>query len=306
MTEQFKVSIIVPVYNVEHYIADTLASLISQTYLNWEAIVVDDGSTDKSLDICSQYASIDARIQVFSKPNGGLSDARNYGLTKASGDLFGFLDGDDTLHPQFLEWMVKPFQQMDIDITGCEFGYDLTTYERMNDPSIHELSRNETIQRYLINDRYCEESVCNKLFRSILFENLRFPLGKIHEDTFVLMTLLVKSNGYAFVDFKGYNVVSRAGSITRSNYTLKEYDKVEACLDILDRSKGKPYWKLAFNKYLGTLLWFILKTNGRNNNSIAYDALKAIPLKNYRFANLRFIPFLLAYRCRLLPYIKVK
>lgn len=306
MSKLLMVSLIVPVYNVQSYIEATLQSLIDQTYLNWQAIVVDDGSTDQSLAICKRFESKDARIHVYTKTNGGLSDARNYGLTRADGDLISFLDGDDILHPQFLEEMVKPFEDLDVTITGCEFGYDLKSFEQLSNVSVIVMDKDTTIDLYLVNDRSCEESVCNKVFRKTLFENIRFPIGKIHEDTFVLIDLLLMAQKYAFVDFKGYNVVSRSGSITRSAFKLNEFDKVEACKRIVDKLRNTSHFKKAFNKYLGSLLWFILKTNGRIDNQKAYDALKAIPLRRYCSASLRFIPFLIAYRCRLLPYLKVK
>lgn len=305
MVDSIKVSVVVPVYNVEEYIDATLQSLINQTYTNWQAIVVDDGSTDSSLSICQKYQRMDDRIMVYTKSNGGLSDARNYGLTKVDGDLITFLDGDDTSHPQFLYWMVQPFLDPNVMITGCEFDYDVTTFEMIDSVSSLPLDKEEVISRYLVNDRTCEESVCNKMFRKTLFNTLRFPAGRIHEDTFVLIDLLLQCTKYVFMDFKGYNVVSRKGSITRGNYSLKEYDKVLACQKIMKQLEHTPHYKAAFNKYIGALLWFILKTNGRADNAIAYQALKEVSLSQYRLVKPRFIPFLFAYRCGVLKYIKV-
>ena len=305
MVDSIKVSVVIPVYNVEDYIDATLRSLLDQTYQNWQAIVVDDGSTDSSLSICQKYQKMDDRIMVYTKPNGGLSDARNYGLTRIDADLIAFLDGDDTYHPQFLYWMVQPFKDPDVMISGCEFDYDANGFEMMDDVPSVCLNQADLITRYLVNDRYCEESVCNKLFRRELFASLRFPVGRIHEDTFVLIDLLLQCPKYVFLDFKGYNVVSRKGSITRGNYSLKEYDKVVACHKIVMQLKDTMHYQSAFNKYIGALLWFILKTNGRMDNTVAYQALKDVSLSQYRMVKPRFIPFLLAYRCGVLKYIKV-
>ena len=300
------VDVIVPVYNVEAYIDATLASLIKQTYPYWKAIVVDDGSTDESLPICQRYAARDERIVVYTKDNGGLSDARNFGLERVTDDFVCFLDGDDTLHPQFLQIMMLGFNNAHVDICGCSFCYDCTDFKQKDSYPAIEFDQNQVIDRYLCNDPTCEESVCNKLFRTSVVKDVRFPIGKIHEDTFVLYRLLQNCRRYIYFRFEGYNVVSRQGSITRSVYSFREYDKVEACRYIYREYMNTMHERLAFNKYLGTLLWFIIKTNGRVANQVAYDELKSIPLRRYTWAKPRFIPFLILYRCRLLPYIKVK
>lgn len=301
-----KVSVIVAVYNVETYIEDALNSLLEQTNHDWEAIVVNDGSTDYSQTICEKFEQKDSRFHVYSKDNGGLSDARNFGLTKARGELICFLDGDDSLHPQFLEFMIRSFEISGTSISGCNFDYDRTSFSLLERVGSISLSQDEVIECYLRNDRKCEESVCNKLFQRKLFKTVRFPKGKIHEDTFVLIDLLMQCDRYIYVDFAGYNVVSRLGSITRSGYSEREFDKVEACAQILKKLKYTVHKNAAFNKYLGSLLWFIIKTNGKIDNRMAYMSLRSIPLREYRHAKLRFIPFLIAFRCRLLPYIQVK
>lgn len=101
------ISIIVPVYNVEKYIAKCLDSLVNQTYLNIEILLIDDGSTDKSLSICKKYAAVDSRIKLFSKENGGVSSARNLGLLHVQGEYVVFVDSDDFVSPKYCEHLYQ-------------------------------------------------------------------------------------------------------------------------------------------------------------------------------------------------------
>ena len=113
------VSIIVPVYNVQDYLPKCLDSLLAQTYKNIEIIVVNDGSPDDSQRVIDEYAARDSRIVAVSKPNGGLSDARNFGMQYAQGEYIGFVDGDDYVEPDMYEKMLTKAKQEDSDIVEC-------------------------------------------------------------------------------------------------------------------------------------------------------------------------------------------
>ena len=114
------ISIIIPVYNVEKYLSECLDSVIAQTYQNWEAICVNDGSPDNCGAILDQYASTDPRIKVIHQENRGVSDTRNVGLKQAIGEYITFLDSDDMLYPQFLEYMLNTIQKDNSDIVCCD------------------------------------------------------------------------------------------------------------------------------------------------------------------------------------------
>ena len=114
------ISVIIPVYNAERFVAQTLDSVLEQTYENWEAILVNDGSTDNSLDILQKYAQKDARFKIIDKKNGGVSAARNDGLKKAAGEYITFLDADDLWYPQFLEFMLQALQTLNPDVVWCQ------------------------------------------------------------------------------------------------------------------------------------------------------------------------------------------
>ena len=99
------ISVVLPVYNVENYLEKCLNSVVKQTYKNIEIIIVNDGSLDSSIDICNKYANKDSRIKVFTKPNGGLSDARNFGIKKSMGEFITFIDSDDYVTDDYVEYL---------------------------------------------------------------------------------------------------------------------------------------------------------------------------------------------------------
>ena len=118
----FLVSIVVPVYNVEKFIEECLNSVLAQTYQSYEIVLVNDGSTDNSLEICCKFQKQDSRVKVFSKVNGGLSSARNYGITKSTGEYIIFLDPDDYwINPTALEQLVKVANETKCDVVRGEF-----------------------------------------------------------------------------------------------------------------------------------------------------------------------------------------
>ena len=116
-----KISVIIPVYNVEKYLRRCLESVINNTYTNLEIICINDGSSDNSLKILNEYAARDSRVVVFSKSNGGLSSARNKGIKKSTGEYITFIDSDDWVHPQFFEILIQSLQNDNTDAAICGF-----------------------------------------------------------------------------------------------------------------------------------------------------------------------------------------
>jgi len=178
--ERPTVSVIVPVYKVERYIENCLNSLIAQTFQNWEAILVDDGSPDRSGAICEEYAARDSRFKVIHKENGGLSSARNTGLPIAVGDYIFFLDSDDFLHAETLDKLVSIATNSDADIVQCGFirGSD-ETFPPIEDGTI-SIYDNHTI----FTSFAAKIITCGKLYRESVIEDIRFPEGLINEDDF--------------------------------------------------------------------------------------------------------------------------
>lgn len=222
-----KISVIVPVYNVEQYLSKCIESILKQTYKNIEIILVDDGSTDQSGKMCEKFKEKDDRIKVIHKENGGLSDARNVGIEVAGGQYYSFIDGDDYLENDALESMLEAALSTNSEIAICNimrFYDDGTTSEFYNPANVKETWTDN--KRF---DSLNQPSVCNKLFDSKIFENIRFPYGKFYEDTYVYHELLYRANSVALTGKTGYWYLSRKNSILgRPIYTDRYFDFVEA------------------------------------------------------------------------------
>lgn len=209
------ISLIVPVYNVELYLRTCLDSIIAQTYLNLEIILVDDGSPDNSGSICENYALQDSRIKVIHKINGGLSDARNVGLDIANGEFIGFVDSDDILHPQFIEILYQNLR--DADIVFCDilpfYKSETIIFNPVNDIDVLEFSSNELLQQIISFRSPSVVIAPNKLYRRSVWQGIRYPLGKIHEDEFVIHQLLSESYKIIFIDVAMYHYRKRMDGI---------------------------------------------------------------------------------------------
>lgn len=207
------VSIIVPVYNVEKYLEKCLESLISQTWKNLQIIVVNDGSTDSSAEIISEYIKKDRRIEAYEKENGGLSDARNFGLQYVKGQYVEFVDSDDYLEVTAIEQLVTTAVNTNADIIESAYYQDFGNYKKL-----------KTISHHMENGylAFGCTSACNKLYSVSLLINSKvsFLKGIIYEDVNFNAKLTPFVKNKAFVDIPLYNYVQRAGSICH-NYDMK-------------------------------------------------------------------------------------
>ena len=205
-------SIIVPVYNMEDTLDKCVQSIVSQSFRDWEMILVDDGSTDDSGTMCDEWAKKEPRISVIHKENGGLSDARNAGLDIAKGDYITFVDSDDYLNAGTYEKMIQSLCEHS-DIGIMEYSIKSIGYERL------DLEYKDRI--YLDADSYWTETkawnhayMWNKIFRRDMFDGIRFKQGRKFEDLILLPQMLRKKHPrVATSSFVGYNYVYREGSI---------------------------------------------------------------------------------------------
>lgn len=211
------VSVIVPVYNVEKYLEQCIESIIQQTYRSLEIIIVNDGSTDGSSEIARRYVGQDDRIILLEKKNGGLSDARNYGLDRAAGDYVMFIDSDDFIEADMVEYLLKAIQKEDADIAVC--GYRMVDDEGGKLPDREVFPKEKTVCSRDYWKVYHEEAYIygvvawNKLYHKTVFDRIRFPVGKIHEDEFILHKLLHNADRIVCCPEKKYDYRQRKGSI---------------------------------------------------------------------------------------------
>lgn len=232
MENEKLVSIIIPVYNVEQYLRKCLNTVISQTYMNLEIILINDGSTDSSPDICREYAGKDSRIILINQENGGLSAARNAGIAISHGEYIGFVDSDDYVYLDMYEHLVKALEHKKADIAEClaeEVTQDQETAVKNQGSYYYEMTGEEALYRLMshkkgIRPRY---AVWNKLFRREFIEDLRFPNGEIHEDYFYDALAFLRTEKYIIVESKLYCHRNRPYSITAVPFNEKDYDKVK-------------------------------------------------------------------------------
>lgn len=185
-------SVIIPIYNAESYINRCVNSIVSQSFNNLQIILVDDGSIDSSLQLCNFWAEKDARIEVIHKENGGLSDARNIGITKAKGEYITFVDADDTVAQDTYQSVM---QDMMPNIGILEYPvmrfYSSPIQERL---SFTKQVYDNPQDYWIKGEGYTHSYACNKIFRREIFQNILFPVGKVFEDVIIMEHIVAHSN----------------------------------------------------------------------------------------------------------------
>ena len=224
-----KISVIVPVYNVEQYLERCVDSIINQTYTNLEIILVNDGSTDNSGKLCDELAKKDERIRVIHKENGGLSDARNRGIDESESDLVGFIDSDDYIDSDMYEVLLKNLNDTDADLSMCALYdvYNNTPEAQVTNKEIWKLSSEQAI-KMVMEAKILSVTAVNKLYRKSLFTDLKFEVGKIAEDAFIMIKLLDKCEKIVATNEKKYYYVHRENSITTQKFSTKFLNVIEA------------------------------------------------------------------------------
>lgn len=235
------VSVIVPIYKVEKYLARCVESIIRQSYKNLEIILVDDGSPDGCPAICDAYAEKDSRIIVVHKVNGGLSDARNAGMRIATGEILSFVDSDDWIEETMIEDTVRTLEDTGSDIVL--FGSNVTDGKSIRtDFTSDELTvmEPEEALELIVNNSQVSSHAWDKIYKKEVWDGLEFPVGKLYEDVFVMHEVFKNAKSIAFLDRPYYYYYQRAGSII-SDRTLQSYrDLVEGTLKRLHDLSGYP------------------------------------------------------------------
>lgn len=236
-----RISVIIPCYNVELYLERCVASVVSQTYRELEIILVDDGSTDATGELCDSLAQKDTRIKVVHKENGGLSDARNAGIDVAQGDFYSFIDGDDYLEADAYEAMISEMKNEDVSLVSAGMIVENINGNKHVNMSRERLilNKEEALLNLLSSVRTIGQSSCNKLFRKQLFQELRYKKGIINEDMELLPKILDICHLVVLLNKPVYHYVRRSGSITESEFSIWKYQGIRNAYDTLDLCKRK-------------------------------------------------------------------
>lgn len=229
-----KISVIVPIYNVEAYLPACLDSLSSQTFQNFELILVDDGSSDRSGVICDDYAAEHPNTRVLHQANAGVSQARNNGVATAQGEYIAFIDSDDLVTPDYLEYLLDLAEKYHADISCGEkvYYYDGQTPVR---PLRDETERRITVGQALSEICYNTISIClwSKLFKRSLLEKHAFPVGQLYEDIATTYKLIGDSNGVVCGNRVIYFWRQRPNSITHAAIDEQHFFGITAAEEML-------------------------------------------------------------------------
>lgn len=230
MKNDEKISIIIPVFNVEKYLRKCIDSILSQTYKNLEIILVNDGSTDNSAIICDNYQKKDSRIKVIHKKNGGLSDARNCGIKASTGNYITFIDSDDFIDKNFITILYKLILENNADIVISRI-VDVFENSKNIKPSINNesyiISKEECYKKMLLQDEI-DVSACGKLYKKHIFKDIKFPIKELYEDLKTIDKIIEKSTKIVFTRYAGYYYLQREGSIMNSGFNPKKLSLIDA------------------------------------------------------------------------------
>ena len=229
-----KISIIVPIYNVEDYLKECLDSIQNQTFTDFECIMVNDGSTDSSQKIAEQYL-VDNRFYLLNQPNSGQSVARNKGLLLAKGEFICFVDSDDIIHPRLLELLVAYIQE-DLDIVEADFTDNLDVFieEKCFNVQISFEGYGEEVLKACIDTWAITHQPVAKLIRKSLIENVLFPENLIYEDLYTGIALLKKVRKAVKLDFYGYYYRPNPMGTMKGSTVEKQLDIFPIC-ELLER-----------------------------------------------------------------------
>lgn len=239
--EQGKVSVIVPIYNVEKFLPACIQSLIDQTYKNLEILLVDDGSPDGSGAICDEFAAKDDRIVVIHKENGGASSARNAGLDAATGDYIAFVDGDDYIQPDMYEFLMDILLKYDADISRC--GMVRITGDIREEWGIYTkepVIRNTKESICDVGEAYgiLPVSPCNKIFKKSVIENVRFDTRFVYaEDTLFNYYAACNAKSIVCWDKIMYNYVGNPDSVAHKKFNIGKLDEHRVTDIIMEEQK---------------------------------------------------------------------
>lgn len=251
-----KISVIIPVYNVEQYLRECLDSIINQTYKHLEIILINDGSTDRSPQICDEYSNKDNRIKVIHQQNSGAAEARNNGMKISSGNYMAFVDSDDVISNKMFEVLIQKAIDFNADIVECDISEFLCSKEIINSIDLNK-SKNQLTVSYSTEEGLeammngiLRQVIWNKLYIKRVINNIKFEKGRLIDDEFWTYKVIGKATKIIKIPQVLYYYRQQQGSIIRSVYSIRR-------LDGLDALKGRIRY---MSEHFPNLLFLAKKT----------------------------------------------
>lgn len=228
------ISIIIPIYNTEKYLRECLDSVTNQSYENLDIILINDGSTDRSKDICEEYVNKDKRIRLINQENMGAAMAKNTGLDLIKGNLFTIIDSDDILHPHNLEILYKNMINMDADIvegnfttTLDKFNNELNIKNSIDKKNIKVFNTEKALEELIISRKF-HQTPWNKLYKTELLKDIRFPDGKYIDDEYWTYKLFLNAKRISTLDLITYYYRQHDSSTMGKSYSVRRLDSIDA------------------------------------------------------------------------------
>lgn len=278
------VSVIIPVYKVEPYLRQCMDSVLAQTYTNLEVILVDDGSPDGCPAICDEYAKNDARVRVIHKENGGLSDARNAGIRAATGEWICFVDSDDIVQVQFIEFLLSSAMENSCDIAICNYRRfsdekKVKPNVKMHSPLSNVINPEEAFKRQYKGEVARYVVAWNKIYRRKIFTSgIYYPKGKLHEDDFTTYKCFLKAKRIVVISPALIFYRIRKDSITSTFSEKRINDFITAHVESLHLIR-----KYNDDNFLAEALYTLFISYFRLLNSNTFDTASFVAIKNELF-----------------------
>lgn len=269
------VSIVIPIYNVEKYLERCLNSVMNQTYKCIEVLLIDDGSTDCSLEICNAYAKRDSRFKVYHKENGGLSDARNYGIDRAIGEWLYFLDSDDWISDNTISDLVEVSikNECQIAMGSCNFCHSVDEFAMSKTSNEVIFYNNEEALYEMTTGLKFVFYAWNRLYKRELFKEIRFPVGKLYEDMFTTYKVIDLAKKIAYVPQAKYAYFQRNDSIANRKYSSNQLDWYEGLVKYRNycNEKHQELFEVVNNLMVFTCISLMNKMISSKNEYESYE-----------------------------------
>ena len=288
------VTIIVPVYNVEKFLTRCVDSITHQTYQNLEILLINDGSTDSSLQVCEELKKSDDRIVVFDKKNEGLSSTRNFGIKRATGKWLSFIDSDDYIEPNMIATLLSVNKTNNTKI-ACGGRYDVYEDTKNKIKGLCPL-KDEVIEakegiRRILNWQNLDSSACDKLFSADLWNDISFPVGRIVEDVAVMYRVFDEADRISMVAKPFYCYFHRSNSITTSSYSDKSLIVIDN-VKVIGAFVSEKYPELAddllyFKCHEYCWLLSIMAKSKKRNKQIEKDLIVGVRKSSTIFNRMR-------------------